>query len=89
MDENARKLIEAQRRRRLAGLLGYMDQHVKPSLDPEAYGELRRRAMESVDSMADLAVDLLRSYSVGRADVNLAVLSRLENLVRTQESRGA
>ena len=88
MDENARKLIEAQRRRKVAELLGYMDQHVKPHLDAEVYGELRRRAMASVDTMADLAVDLLRSYSTSQADVNLAVLTRLEGLVRVQESRG-
>ena len=88
MDENARKLIEAQRRRKVAELLGYMDQHVKPHLDAEVYGELRRRAMAAVDTMADLAVDLLRSYSTSQADVNLAVLTRLEGLVRVQESRG-
>ena len=88
MDENARKLIEAQRRRKVAELLGYMDQHVKPHLDAEVYGELRRRAMAAVDTMADLAVDLLRSYSISQADVNLAVLTRLEGLVRVQESRG-
>ena len=88
MDENARKLIEAQRRRKVAELLGYMDQHVKPHLDAEVYGELRRRSMASVDTMAHLAVDLLRSYSTSQADVNLAVLTRLEGLVRVQESRG-
>lgn len=88
MDENARKLIEAQRRRKVAELLGYMDQHVKPHLDAEVYGELRRRSMAAVDTMADLAVDLLRSYSTSQADVNLAVLTRLEGLVRVQESRG-
>ena len=85
MDEQARRVLAAQRKRRIADVMGFIDREINPHLDEKAREELRRRVMASIDGLADLATDLLRTYTDERYVVNTVVLERLDALAKILE----